>query len=249
MTELTRWPVGERVPLLPPDEVHVWCVRLARPSATLPSLFTILSSEEQARAAKFHFPEAQVHYVVGRATLRRLIGGYEQIEPAAVPIVYGPHGKPALAVGDLHFNVSHADGVALMAFAQGRAIGVDIERVRPLPDADRVARRFFAAVEYAAYKAVPDAQKPQAFFNCWTRKEAFIKAIGEGLSCPLKSFEVTLRPDEPARLVQVRGSEAAAAGWQLQSLDPLPGYVGAVMAERDDWRLRCWHWPDIEDVP
>ncbi len=168
MTELTRWLVGERVPLLPPDEVHVWGLRLARPSATVSSLFTILSSEEQARAAKFHFDEDRAHYVVGRATLRRLLGRYLQMEATAVPITYGPHGKPALADGELQFNVSHADGVALLAFAWGRAIGVDVERVRPLSDADRVARRFFAAVEVETYTAVPDAQKPQAFFNCWT---------------------------------------------------------------------------------
>lgn len=230
--------------LLPLDEVHVWCVRLARPSAVVAALFTKLSSDERARAAKFHFEEDRQHYVVGRAVLRTLIGGYEGVEPTAVTITYGPHGKPALPDSHLRFNVSHASGVALLAFTRGREIGVDVEPVRPLDDADRVARRFFSDQEYAVYTAVPDAQKPQAFFNCWTRKEAFIKAIGEGLSCPLKSFAVTLRPDEPARLVQIRGSQTEAARWQLHSLTPLPGTVGAVLAEGHNWRLRCWQWTE-----
>ncbi len=243
MTEMIGWPRVETIPPLGPDEVHVWCLRLARPSAVVSALFTILSSAEQARAAKFHFAEDRAHYVVGRATLRLLLGDYLQMEPTAVPITYGPHGKPALAAGDLHFNVSHADGVALLAFAWRRVLGVDVERVRPLPDADRVARRFFAAAEVAAYTAVPDADKAQAFFNCWTRKEAFIKAVGDGLSYPLRSFVVTLRPGEPARLVQAQ--DEMATRWELQSLAPLPGYVGAVVAEGHDWQLYCWQWPEI----
>jgi 4'-phosphopantetheinyl transferase len=215
----------------------VW---LVRPSATLVAL---LSPDEQVRAAKFYFDEDREHYRYGRAILRTLIGQYEQIEPTAVPFVYGEHGKPGLAGGDLRFNLSHADGVALIAFARGREIGVDVERVRPLSDADRVARRFFSEREYGEYTAVFDAQKPQAFFNCWTRKEAFIKAIGEGLSCPLKSFDVSLLPGEAAQLREIRGSETAAAHWTLHSLDPLPGYVSAVIAEGQGWHLRCWHWP------
>jgi 4'-phosphopantetheinyl transferase len=244
MNEMTRWPVGTAVPLLPPDELHVWCVRLARPPAAVSALFTILSSDEQARAAKFHFAEDRAHYVVGRATLRLLLGRYEGVEPTAVTFHYSLHGKPAMMGSDLRFNVSHAAGVALLAFARGHEVGVDVEAVRPLPDAHRVAKRFFAAAEYEAYTAVPDAQKPHAFFNCWTRKEAFIKAIGEGLSCPLKSFEVTLRPDEPAQLLYVRGRQTEAAGWQLHALEPLPGFVGAVLAERGAWQLHCWQWPD-----
>lgn len=246
MAHHSPWPKQTTPPPLPHDEVHVWSVELARPSAELAALTALLSPDEQARAAKFHFAEDREHYIVGRGVLRLLISQYQAIEPTAVQFVYGAHGKPALAgdvtSGDLHFNLSNAQGVALIGVARGREVGVDVEVVRPLADAARVARRFFSEAEVAAYTAVPDTQKPEAFFNCWTRKEAFIKAIGEGLSCPLKSFDVTLRPGEPAHLLAIRGSQQAAAQWTLHSLSPFPGYVGAIMVKKGDWQLRCWEW-------
>lgn len=236
------WPVRHTVPPLA-EAVHVWCVRLSRPSAEVKALAALLAADEAARAQKFRFARDREHYIVARGVLRTLIGRYERMAPAAVSFQYGGQGKPAVT-GDLCFNLSHAAGMALIAFARGREIGVDVEPVRRLPDADRVARRFFSAAEYETWTAVPWVQQPAAFFNCWTRKEAFIKAIGEGLSCPLASFGVSLRSDEPARLLHIRGSEAEAARWRLHTLAPAPGYVGAVIAEAGEWPLACFSWPD-----
>lgn len=241
------WPERASAPPLPVDEVHVWCVGLVRPLAEIALMSALLAADEQARAGRFHFEKDRQHYIYGRAVLRTLIGQYEQIEPAAVQFTYGEQGKPALARGDLRFNLSNAGGMALIGFARGREIGVDVEPLRRLPDADAIAQRFFSEREFEVYAAVSHDQQPQAFFNCWTRKEAFIKAIGEGLSCPLGSFDVTLRPGEVAQLTHIQGSQAAASRWKLRALEPAAGYVGAVIAEvgagHFDWHLHCWQWP------
>ncbi|MCP4421506.1 MAG: 4'-phosphopantetheinyl transferase superfamily protein, partial [Chloroflexi bacterium] len=187
------------------------------------------------------------HYIVARGLLRQPLGNYSQMLPTHIELVYGEHGKPELATAQarsgVQFNVSHAQGVALLAFARERAVGVDIEQIRPLEDGTQIAERFFSASEVAVFTAVADSQKPQAFFNCWTRKEAFIKVIGEGLSCPLDSFDVTLKPGEPTKLLQVKGSEVDAAHWRLENLEAAVGYAGAVIAEGQKWQLRCWQWP------
>ncbi len=184
---------------------------------------------------------------MARGLLRQLLGSYLQLPGQDIAFVYGDHGKPELAApqaqSGLCFNISHAQGVALLAFARHCEVGVDIEQVRPLDDGEQIAERFFSRNEVAVFTAVPPEQKPQAFFNCWTRKEAFIKVIGEGLSCPLDSFDVTLKPGEPAELLQVKGSREAAARWKLENLEPAEGYAGAVIAEGREWTLRTWQWP------
>lgn len=210
----------------------------------------MLSADEHARAERFYFDKDRRRYVVGRGVLRRLIGRYLAVDPAEIRFAYGEQGKPELAAPEptereLAFNISHAQGAALFAFGWARRIGVDIEPVRQLDDAAVVAERFFSAWEVGRYTAVSPEQQPQAFFNCWTRKEAYIKAIGDGLSCPLDSFDVTLTPGEPAQLLRVRGSGTAAARWQLVSLEPVPGYAAALVADGVPWQLQRWRWPDV----
>lgn len=243
----SAWPYPAQAIHLPHNEVHVWAASLNRPAAQLERLWSILASAEQKRADRFYFERDRNHYVAARGLLRTLLGLYLQLAPQAVAFTYGEHGKPALAPslarGDVRFNISHAQGVALCSFTRGREIGVDVEQIRPLDDASQIAERFFSAHEVQVFTAVPPAQKPEAFFNCWTRKEAFIKAIGEGLSCPLDSFDVALAPGEPARLLQIKGSPEMAARWQLHTLTPAAGYVGAVIAEGREWTLRRWQWP------
>jgi 4'-phosphopantetheinyl transferase len=242
----STWPLPPASPTLSKSELHVWVASLNRPQVQLNQLWQRLSSDEQARANRFYFERDRHHYIVARGLLRQLLGNYLQLPAAEIVFAYGEHGKPELAAvqagSGVQFNVSHAQGVVLLAFAHERAVGVDIEQVRPLDDAEQVAQRFFSAKEVGIFTAVPDPQKPQAFFNCWTRKEAFIKVIGEGLSCPLDSFDVSLKPGEPAQLLQVKGSAAAAAQWRLENLEPAIGYVGAVIAEGQEWQLRCWQW-------
>jgi 4'-phosphopantetheinyl transferase len=243
----STWPLPPAKPSLPQAELHVWVASLNRTQTQRDHFWQHLSEDEQARANRFYFDRDRHHYIVARGLLRQLLGSYLQLPANQIAFAYGEHGKPELADGlaysGVQFNVSHAQGVALLAFARHREVGVDIEQVRPLDDGEQIAERFFSKHEVAVFTAVPPEQKPQAFFNCWTRKEAFIKVIGEGLSCPLDSFDVTLKPGEPAELLQVKGSPEAAARWKLQNLEPAAGYAGAVIAEGREWQLRCWQWP------
>lgn len=228
-------------------EIHIWTVWLDRPGVSLLELWQLLAADERERANRFRFERDRNHYVAGRGVLRLLIGRYLHLPPAHIPFVYGSHGKPELAPlagkPGFAFNLSNSHGIALIGFCWGQPIGVDVEPIRPMEDAEAVAERFFSTAENEVFRAVPHHQQAEAFFNCWTRKEAFIKAVGEGLSYPLDQFEVSLRPDETARLLSVRGSQAEAARWFLHSLCPAPGFVGAVVAGGNSWTLQTFQWP------
>ena len=243
----STWPLPPAKPTLAQDEVHVWVASLNRPHPQLNQFWQYLNEDERARANRFYFDHDREHYIVARGLLRQLLGSYLNLPAHQIGFAYGEHGKPELAaeqaVSGMRFNISHAQGVALLAFARYREVGVDIEQIRPLDDGEQIAERFFSANEVAVFTAVPSEQKPQAFFNCWTRKEAFIKVIGEGLSCPLDSFDVTLKSGEPAELLQVKGSRETAVRWRLENLEAATGYAGAVIAEGREWQLRCWQWP------
>lgn len=237
------WQRPAAVPDLGGDDVHLWAVDLTRPSPNLQKLGQLLAADELARADRFHFNRDRDFYICARGVLRLLIGRYQQVQPETIAFIYGEQGKPALAEGDLEFNVSHAFGVALIGFARGREIGVDVELIRPLTDVKAVARRSFSDAEFEVWTAVAEPQKMRAFFNCWTRKEAYIKATGQGLACPLGSFAVTLRPDEPAALLHINNSQAQAAKWHLKSVEPAQNYVGAVLVTGSDWALSQFAWP------
>ncbi len=220
--------------VLPPGEVHVWRASLDRLAAAREAFWQVLSADERARAERFRFDHHRHHYIVGRGVLRGINGRYLQISPAAVQFSYGEFDKPALVNEPaLQFNVSHSHGKLLLAFAWQTPIGVDIEQVRLLDDMDAIARRFFSAAENEDYANAGAAPKPELFFNCWTRKEAFIKAVGDGLSFPLAEFDVSLLPGEPAALLTVRGSAQEAARWSMRSFDPFPGYRGALIVQSE----------------
>jgi 4'-phosphopantetheinyl transferase len=198
------------------------------------ALARLLSASEMARASRFIRNRDRDRFIVARGRLRQLLAARLDEQPESVEITYGAHGKPALAPGiggpsDLRFNVSHCENLAVYAFASGREIGVDVEAVRAIPDADDIAARFFSRRETAAYLALMPRDRPLGFFNCWTRKEAFIKAIGEGLSHPLDRFDVTLTPVEPARILRVADKPGERCGWALHSFSPAPGFVAAVV--------------------
>jgi 4'-phosphopantetheinyl transferase len=123
-----------------------------------------------------------------------------------------------------------------------RELGVDIECIHAIPDAEQIAARYFSAHENAVLRSLPANQKQEAFFNCWTRKEAYIKAIGDGLAQPLAEFDVALAPGEPARLLRIKDNAQAAARWSIQALTPAPGYVAALVVKGHDWQLKCWQW-------
>ena len=193
----------------------------------------LLSDAERQRASRFLFDRDRDRFIVGRARLRQLLAARLGTRPESVELVYGAHGKPALARrfadADLHFNVSHCDDVTLYAFSCGREIGVDVEAVRVIREADDIAGRFFSHRENQAYRALERRDRPLGFFQCWTRKEAFIKALGDGLSYPLDRFDVSLTPGEPAEILRVEAMSGDCCGWRMESLSPAPGFVAAVV--------------------
>ena len=208
-------------------EVDVWLVSLDLPH---PGAWEILSTGERERADRFHFARDRRRFITARAHLRLLIGEYLAVPPASVRFVYSARGKPAVEPGDarLEFNMAHSAEVALYAFTEGAAIGVDVERIREGPTEEGIAERFFSPREREDLAALPLSEQRAAFFRCWTRKEAFIKAIGEGLAFGLSQFSVSLLLGEPARLRETAHDPAEAAGWTLLALDPGEGYVGAL---------------------
>jgi 4'-phosphopantetheinyl transferase len=244
------WPEPRGALTLSHGEVHVWRASLDQPPGVAARLRLTLSEDERGRAARFHFERDRVRFVIARAALRAVLSRYLDVPPGNLRFSYGAHGKPSLspefaagpAGGRLEFNVSHSHTLALVAVARGRALGVDIERLRADADERRIAERFFSAQEVATLCALPDAQQPRAFFDCWTRKEAYIKARGEGLSFPLEEFDVSLQPDAPAALLRVRGDVREAGRWSLRAMDVEPGYAAALAVEGSGWRLRTLQW-------
>jgi 4'-phosphopantetheinyl transferase len=186
-----------------------------------------LSDAEHCRAERFRFARDRRRYVVARGRLRELLGERTGEDPRAVELVYGRNGKPALARPGLHFSVSHREELVVYAFSPGREIGVDLEAVRPLRDADDIAARFFSRHENETYRALAPRDRTLGFFNCWTRKEAFVKALGDGLSMPLDDFGVSLAPGEPPEVLQIAGVRGDG-GWRLHSFAPQAGFVAAV---------------------
>lgn len=229
---------------LGPDEVRVWCARLDWPG-DIGRFESSLSADEKQRAGQFRFDRDRKRFVVRRAALRAVLAESLGVPPHTLRFSYGTHGKPDLSAAcnprRLRFNASHSQDLAVVALAVDRDVGVDVERLKPLDDYEAVARRHFTEGENRALLGVAPSERLHAFFNCWTRKEAFVKARGEGLSLPLDAFEVSLAPDEPAGLLS-----CAQAGererWSLDSFDPAPGFVGAVAAAGSGWTIGSRRW-------
>jgi 4'-phosphopantetheinyl transferase len=197
----------------------------------------LLASDEHHLADAFHFALHRDRYIAGRAMLRRLLAARLDRDPASLRFRYGKSGKPALDE-PISFNFSNSDDLGALAIA-GFELGVDIEYVRIIEE--DVAGRFFAADEIARLRSLPIEQQTAAFFNCWTRKEAYIKALGDGLSLSLDRFSVTLAPDDPPRLVRAGDDPSEPARWRLHHFIPAPGFVGAIAARQRGWRVRLHH--------
>jgi 4'-phosphopantetheinyl transferase len=193
---------------------------------------------------RFRFESDRTRALVGRGMLRSILAEMLGTDPAALLIEAEPHGKPVLRdlqPGGLHFNVSHSGDWVLIGVAPGAELGVDVEMERPLTDLDALVQRFFAPGEVRAIRALPAEQRSTAFFLCWTRKEAYLKATGAGMQTPLDSFEVEARPGRPAAMLGLGGSAEAAARWRLWSASPAPGYAAAV-ATVGQGPIRAWRW-------
>ena len=231
------------------NEIHVWDVDLNQPDEQYAALTGLLAADEVARANAFHFERDRRHFTIARAALRIVVGSYLNQSPHAVTFAYHPLGKPSLAgESSLQFNVSHSHQRAVYAFGLDHLLGVDLEYVRSVMDMDGIPRQNFSTRENTVFSALPAQRKQRAFFNCWTRKEAYIKALGEGLSHPLDSFDVTFLPDEPACLRWVRGQPDEPARWTLSAFELDGGYVGAIATRQVVSQVVCRSWA-MADTP
>jgi len=230
------------------DEVHVWQATLDLPRFRSEGLLRTLAADEQIRAGRFHFAKDREHFIVARGVLRAVLGGYLNRAPDGLSFCYGAHGKPGLAGGTdvdtIRFSVSHSHGAALYAVARGREVGIDLERVRSDLPVMELAERFFARSETARIRSLPTASQAEAFFRSWTRKEAYIKALGGGLSIPLDRFDVTQAAGEPGPVLAMRGDPSSTSTWLVRELPAASGYVAALAVEGDGWRPNLWQWQD-----
>ncbi|PHN08618.1 4'-phosphopantetheinyl transferase family protein [Flavilitoribacter nigricans] len=237
------WKEAPEIALPVAGEVHLWKVELTVPAPTLDHYQTIIAQEEKERAAKFYFEKDRHQYIVGRARLRLLLGRYLDLAPQAVRFEFNQFGKPNFPNEQgLQFNISHSGGLAVMGFTRDAAIGVDLEKINPNIEVKLIASRFFAEVEKRQILALPTERQASAFYRCWTSKEAFIKAHGQGLSLPLDQFEVEIHPDRKAALKNVHWEPELVESWSIIDFVPEDGFVGAVMCDTTIERVRCYSY-------
>lgn len=246
--EQSSWETGRFPPQLGINDVHVWAVRLSHRWSEVSLFEELLSEDEKTRAGRFRFDRDRQQYRITHGLLRILVGQYLASHPATVQFSENEYGKPAVTEGNLAFNISHSRGAGLMAFTRGRDIGVDLEWMNCRIATDQLAKYAFSEWEYDQYAAVSDDQKYLAFYNCWTRKEAFVKALGKGLAMPLGSFDVSVQPGHDTRLVRIEGGAIECQQWTMHSLTPFPGYAGTVLARGRDWNLSCFSFPEDEEA-
>ncbi len=216
--------------------VDLWQWSLDEPEESINHFSKDLSTEEHQRAERFVKLSDRSMYIVGRSGLRKILAEYVGVTSQTIQFNYGPHGKPYLRDGPW-FNLSHSGGLAALAVCTRSDPGLDIELVRPIDDA--VAKHNFSSAEYAELSRLPQADRLQGFFRCWTRKEAVLKMLGHGLHMPLDSFDVTLSPDVPAKLNRIEDGDPTS--WSLFHLEPAPGWVGALALRDTDGPVElCW---------
>lgn len=240
------WHRPPNVLKLDSDEVHVWRCNLDQPRPTVQSLLHALTADERTRADRYYFEKDRSHFIVSRGSLRAILSRYLCVQPHQLRFRYSSYGKPALVYefgeDSIRFNMSHSNGVALFAATRTRELGIDIEWIRPDLAQQEIAERFFSSEEVRILRALPEEMRVEAFFNCWTRKEAYVKAKGEGLSMPLDRFEVSLVPGTPAALLKTGNDPLEAARWSLRELFPGDGFAAAIAVQGNGWELKCWRW-------
>jgi len=226
-------------------DVHVWLVNLAQMSAHLANLIPILSDDERRRAERFYFEPDRHRYVLARGLLRVLLGSYSAYAPSKFS--YGTHGKPRLAgvhgETDPRFNVSQSGNYILIALANQREVGIDIEYINELPDMEKIAERFFSVREHTLLSAVPAPEKSVVFFTYWTRKEAYIKATGDGMAMPLDQCDMShpaADPGESVSAVHVQRRPGETSRWSVYALPEITGYASALVIEGHAQHLHCW---------
>ena len=227
------------------DRVDLWLIDLDPEPCQVRDLRATLDRQELDRAARFRFERHRRRFIVRRGAMRCLLGRYLDCAPADVTFRYTERGKPRLAstgASNLTFNLSDSEDLALLAVGEGEELGVDLEVIRPMSDAASIAQRFFSRREVESLMALAEDQRDRGFFNCWTRKEAYLKATGEGITSPLDAFAVTLRPDEPARFLGFSDRPGEAAHWSLLAFQPTDDSVGALARRTPGFRIVGYRW-------
>jgi 4'-phosphopantetheinyl transferase len=228
------------------DEVHVWAAALEQSLGSVAALEGLLSLEERNRAQRFRFDRDRKRYVVAHGILRRILAGYRASDPRSLWFTTTKNGKPALSGESgptaLRFNLAHAEDVALIAVTLGRQIGVDVERVQPMAELDAIVESFFSSRERDTLRSMETAARQDAFYRCWTRKESYAKAVGDGLSVALREFD-TMAPSASS-VLPVFETDQARRRWTVNELLPAEGYVGAVAIDGPVRRLSAWQWTD-----
>ena len=239
--EITTWTAPPPSLSLRAGEVHVWRISLDQPTEEVRRFQETLEPHEIERSNRFVFDKLRRHFIVARGFVRQAIGRYLNLNPATLRFSYGPYGKPALS-GDqpLNFNLSHSNEMALLAVASGADLGVDVESIRADFATEDIARRFFSRVENISLNGLETEEKVAGFFRCWTRKEAYIKAIGKGLSQALDGFDVTLGPHEAPALLRAEHDDVTR--WQVMDLDVGAAYAAALIVEAPVTSVRCWQF-------
>lgn len=239
------WQIVTNTPRIASGDLHIWRYRLELPADRVRQAESLLSPDELGRADRFHFPIHRHRHVAGRAKLRKLLGSYLQVAPASVRFTYSVFGRPAINQaqnsGAINFNLSHSEDICVVAVSHLQPLGIDVERVRGDFGGEEVAQANFAPAEFRELLSLPSDIRPQGFFNCWTRKEAYVKALGAGLQISLDGFEVSLRPEDPPRFL--RGVEV---DWHLLSFCGADGFQAAAAYRGAEARVQFYESSETE---
>ena len=242
---MSTWARPPAQPDLSTGAMHVWRASVDVPVTHLARLTTMLSEDELARAERIHHGTARRRFMAARAILRTILARYLAIDPSALRFEAGAHGKPTLATSPpnrLQFNVSHSGELAMYAVRSEQPVGIDVEETRTDFEWQGSAGICFSPTETATLRALSPAAQRTGFFSCWTRKEAFVKARGDGLLAPLQDFDVSFGPDQPPRVLATRGDLADSTGWWLRDCHPAAGYLATVASKGPLERLEQWTW-------
>ena len=233
------------LPLLP-QEIHVWKISLPSPESWLPKLWKVLNAEEHQRAKRYKTQTLRDTFVTARGTLRLILQRYLHTDAAHIQFASETHGKPYITdqatSPPITFNLSHSAELALLAIAANRQIGIDIEHDRRTTNYPGMINRICSPQEQVFFKDLPPEEQQKMFLTCWTRKEAYVKALGQGITFSLKSITVSLDKSMPPEILQVEGKENEALRWSMCELYPNPEYTAALVGEGNDWTHSCWEW-------
>lgn len=240
-----RWPISNKSPNLQMHQAHIWSAMLSCDTQKLKIFFDLLDANEQARAKRFHFEKDRNQFIASHGILRKILSGYLNVSPEKIIFSYNEFGKPFIAnQSDIQFNLSHSKNIALIGVTKNYSIGIDIEYIKQMRDIDAIAERYFSAHEYSALKQLSTEEKQLAFFNGWSRKEAFLKAHGQGLSYSLEKIEVNLLANETAKFIAIHDANENISDWELYNLEPANDFAAALAIKGHLEKIQMLQWQE-----